>query len=66
MLHEKLTPRKGLPPLLSKLTERKAEQLDYLGVSYGLTGDLLKFWKKCGYLPVYLRQTQVCTCSTFV
>ncbi|KAF6021226.1 NAT10 [Bugula neritina] len=48
-----------LPPLLSKLSERKPESLDYLGVSYGLTSDLLRFWKKCGFLPVYLRQTQV-------
>ncbi|KAF6022495.1 NAT10 [Bugula neritina] len=47
-----------LPPLLSKLSERKPESLDYLGVSYGLTSDLLRFWKKCGFLPVYLRQTQ--------
>jgi len=48
-----------LPPLFSKLSERKPESLDYLGVSYGLTSDLLRFWKKCGFLPVYLRQTQV-------
>ena len=27
------------------------------GVSYGLTQDLLRFWKKCGFVPVYLRQT---------
>ena len=27
------------------------------GVSYGLTQDLLRFWKKCGFLPAYLRQT---------
>lgn len=56
-LSECLEPRKSLPPLLLKLSEKRAEQLDYLGVSYGLTGDLLKFWKKAGYIPVYLRQT---------
>ena len=28
-----------------------------MGVSFGLTSDLLRFWKKIGYLPVYLRQT---------
>lgn len=44
-------------PLLLKLTERKAEKLTYLGVSYGLTPELLKFWKRSGFLPVYLRQT---------
>jgi N-acetyltransferase 10 len=27
------------------------------GVSYGLTQDLLRFWKKSGFVPVYLRQT---------
>ena len=59
LLEEKLAPRKKLPPLLLKLSERNPEALDYLGVSYGMTGGLLKFWKKAGYAPVYLRQTQV-------
>jgi N-acetyltransferase 10 len=31
--------------------------IDYLGVSYGLSADLLKFWKKNHFLPIYLRQT---------
>ncbi|XP_034541182.1 RNA cytidine acetyltransferase [Notolabrus celidotus] len=57
LLEEMVTPRKELPPLLLKLSERRAERLDYLGVSYGLTAKLLKFWKKAGYTPVYLRQT---------
>lgn len=57
LLEEVLSPRKDLPPLLLKLSERKAEKLDYLGVSYGLTPQLLKFWKKAGFIPVYLRQT---------
>jgi N-acetyltransferase 10 len=52
-----LTPRKSLPPLLLKLSERRAEPLNYMGVSFGLTSELFKFWKKCGYSPVYLRQT---------
>jgi N-acetyltransferase 10 len=54
---EAIGPKKVLPPLLAKLSERKAEKLDYMGVSYGLTSELLKFWKKNGYLPVYMRQT---------
>ncbi|XP_057211674.1 RNA cytidine acetyltransferase-like [Triplophysa rosa] len=58
LLEEVVTPRKDLPPLLLKLNERRAERLDYLGVSYGLTPQLLKFWKKAGFIPVYLRQTQ--------
>lgn len=57
LLEEVITPRKELPPLLLKLSERRAERLDYLGVSYGLTSQLLRFWKKAGYTPVYLRQT---------
>lgn len=57
MLEEQIEPKKNLPPLLMKLSERKAERLNYLGVSFGLTSDLLRFWKKIGYVPVYLRQT---------
>ncbi|XP_029952025.1 RNA cytidine acetyltransferase-like [Salarias fasciatus] len=57
LLEEVITPRKELPPLLLKLSERRAERLDYLGVSYGLTPPLLRFWKKAGFTPVYLRQT---------
>ncbi|KAJ8299182.1 hypothetical protein KUTeg_023242 [Tegillarca granosa] len=57
LLEERIMPRKDLPPLLLKLSERKPEKLDYIGVSYGLTASLLKFWKKAGYVPVYLRQT---------
>ncbi|XP_072128758.1 RNA cytidine acetyltransferase [Mobula birostris] len=57
LLEETLTPRRDLPPLLLKLSERPAEKLDYVGVSYGLTSQLLRFWKRAGYVPVYLRQT---------
>lgn len=57
LLEETIEPRKSLPPLLMKLSERRAERLAYIGVSFGLTSDLLRFWKKLGYLPVYLRQT---------
>lgn len=48
-------PAKGLPPLLCRLNERKPESLDYLGVSYGLNVNLLKFWKKNGFIACYLR-----------
>ena len=58
-LNEPVTPRKNLPPLLLKLAERPPERLHYLGVSYGLTQPLHKFWKRAGYVPVYLRQTPV-------
>jgi N-acetyltransferase 10 len=54
---EHLKPRSNLPPLLMALDERRAERLDYLGVSYGLTPELLKFWKRNKFIPVYIRQT---------
>ncbi len=47
----------SMPPLFSKLSERKPNALDYVGVSYGLTPPLLKFWKRSSFVPVYLRQT---------
>ncbi|KAK7677713.1 hypothetical protein QCA50_019265 [Cerrena zonata] len=47
----------AMPPLLQRLTERRPETLDYLGVSYGLTPQLLRFWKRAAYVPLYLRQT---------
>ncbi|KAL1311617.1 hypothetical protein AAFC00_001728 [Neodothiora populina] len=47
----------AMPPLFARLSERKPTRLDYLGVSYGLTSPLHKFWKRAGFSPVYLRQT---------
>ncbi|EPX74824.1 N-acetyltransferase Nat10 [Schizosaccharomyces octosporus yFS286] len=46
-----------MPPLLLKLSELQPEYLHYMGVSYGLTPSLQKFWKREGYCPLYLRQT---------
>ncbi|ANB12367.1 Kre33p [Sugiyamaella lignohabitans] len=46
-----------MPPLLLKLSERRPEALHYLGVSFGLTNQLNKFWKRAKFAPVYLRQT---------
>ncbi|KAK6205007.1 putative ATPase [Scheffersomyces amazonensis] len=53
----KLRDAKTLPPLLLKLSEKAPYYLHYLGVSYGLTPQLHKFWKRAGFVPVYLRQT---------
>lgn len=47
-----------LPPLFAKLTEKRPDNLDYVGVSYGLTKPLHRFWQKASFAPVYLRQTQ--------
>ena len=57
LLQEIIKPRTSLPPLLFQLSERQPERLDYLGVSFGLTEPLLKFWKRGRFVPVYLRQT---------
>jgi N-acetyltransferase 10 len=46
-----------MPPLFSKLSECRPDILDYVGVSYGLTQPLHKFWKRASFVPVYLRQT---------
>lgn len=46
-----------LPPLFLKLEERPAERLHYVGVSYGLTQQLLKFWQRLDFVGMYLRQT---------
>ncbi|KAJ2958713.1 hypothetical protein NQZ79_g5745 [Umbelopsis isabellina] len=46
-----------MPPLLMRLSEKKPVRLHYLGVSYGLTQQLHRFWKKSGFVPLYLRQT---------
>nr|POF19894.1 rna cytidine acetyltransferase [Quercus suber] len=48
---------RSMPPLFARLSERKPAALDYIGVSYGLTQPLHKFWKRAGFIPVYLRQT---------
>ena len=46
-----------MPALFTQLTDRTPDQLDYLGVSFGLTQQLHKFWKRLSFAPVYLRQT---------
>ncbi|RKP27939.1 putative nucleolar ATPase Kre33, partial [Syncephalis pseudoplumigaleata] len=46
-----------MPPLLLKLSQIRGHRLHWLGVSYGLTANLHRFWKRAGYAPVYLRQT---------
>lgn len=57
LLEESIEPRSSLPPLLLKLSERHPEHLDYIGVSFGITEQLLKFWKRSDFVPTYLRQT---------
>lgn len=44
-------------PLLKKLQEVSPPELSYLGTSFGFTTNLVKFWRKNGFEPVYVRQT---------
>ena len=53
----KVREAKDIPPLFAHLSQIKAPHLDYVGVSYGLTPQLHKFWKRASFVPVYLRQT---------
>ena len=53
----KIRDAKRMPPLLINLSQKRVSYLHYLGVSYGLTAQLHRFWKRAGYVPVYLRQT---------
>lgn len=58
LLTEIVKPRKKIPTLLKRLQERKPEALDYIGTSYGLTQELLKFWKNQKFIPVYVSQKE--------
>ena len=53
----KVKDKNEMPPLFAKLWQTKPEALDYIGVSYGMTTPLHKFWKRASFSPVYLRQT---------
>ncbi|MED6133605.1 hypothetical protein PIB30_029658 [Stylosanthes scabra] len=56
LLEENIKPRTNLPHLLVHLRERRPEKLHYIGVSFGLTLDLFRFWRKHGFAPFYLGQ----------
>lgn len=43
--------------LLTPIFQRRPERLDYLGVCYGLTQELFRFWRRIGFIPVYIRQS---------
>ncbi|EGX89903.1 nucleolar ATPase Kre33, putative [Cordyceps militaris CM01] len=57
LLDDNIVVRDALPPLLNSLSHKRPDKLDYIGVSYGLTKELQKFWKRSSFAPVYLRQT---------
>lgn len=54
LLEENIRPRTDLPPLLVPLRERRPERLHYLGVSFGLTLDLFRFWRKHKFAPFFI------------
>lgn len=56
LLEENIMPRANLPPLLIHLRERSPEKLHYIGVSFGLTRDLFRFWRKHKFTPFYIGQ----------
>lgn len=56
LLEENIKPRTDLPPLLVHLHERQSEKLHYIGVSFGLTQDLFRFWRKLKFAPFYISQ----------
>ncbi|KAL5228273.1 hypothetical protein ABZP36_016538 [Zizania latifolia] len=56
LLEESIKPRANLPPLLVHLRERHPEKLHYLGVSFGLTQELFRFWRKHNFYPFYVGQ----------
>ncbi|KAL8273058.1 hypothetical protein Esti_002979 [Eimeria stiedai] len=54
---EQLQRPRTTPPLLCPCSRsRPPFSLDYMGVSFGLTEQLLRFWSRRGFVPVYLRQ----------
>ncbi|CAA0187436.1 putative tRNA(Met) cytidine acetyltransferase [Arabidopsis thaliana] len=56
LLEEQIKPRANLPPLLVPLRDRRPERLHYIGVSFGLTLDLFRFWRKHKFAPFYISQ----------
>ncbi|GAY58681.1 hypothetical protein CUMW_188850 [Citrus unshiu] len=59
LLEENIKPKMNLPPLLVHLRERQPEKLNYIGVSFGLTLDLFRFWRKHKFAPFYVSQNAV-------
>jgi N-acetyltransferase 10 len=55
--NEEISQKATLPPLLVPVSELPTEQLDWLGVSYGLTPELLNFWSRHMFKMCYIRQS---------
>lgn len=44
--------------LIIPLSKTKREPVEYIGTSFGATNELVNFWKKNRFTPIYLRQAQ--------
>ena len=55
---EEIAPRKKLPPLMVNICDYQCERLHWLGVSFGLTDELLNFWSRKKFSVCYIRQTR--------
>ena len=49
---------KGIGRLAIELHDQLYSSYDWIGVSYGVTVKLMKFWKKFNFKPVHIRPTQ--------
>jgi len=54
---EKVKPKKHLKPILCKLNERVPVPIHYIGTSFGVTKELMGFWRKNLFETAYVRQT---------
>jgi len=50
-------PKKHLKPILQKLSDRVPIPIHYIGTSFGVTKELLGFWRKNQFESIYVRQT---------
>jgi N-acetyltransferase 10 len=78
LMTETLKPRKLKKPLLASIHDDagdatatllsncgERQYIDFVGTSFGLTLNLFNFWRKSGFAPLYLRQTQNETTGEF-
>lgn len=50
--------KKKIPPLLKVASSLRPPKIDYLGVAFGLTSKLFRFWVKNGFGSLYIRQSK--------